>query len=240
MGRREVLHVVRALHVLDDVSPAGSSKGLNGVELAFFHARGIPTLDNGHTFAGVDLIWPDGVTREVADTLHWVRFAVNGHLIGFHSLLNSFTELIQGHVNTSTADACVCGLPRSLQQRLKGGVEAHCPGAVNDAAVDLGTKIDLHNIPFLEHRLVPAVWSEVSCAVVDGAACWKTDASLEAALLDQVAVLLLEALAHVNELDSRLDPALSPASDLPVHLGSMSDFVVEVALETLHGTKLFT
>ena len=40
----EVLHVVRALEVLADVALAGGAKGLDGVQLALLHLRGLAAL----------------------------------------------------------------------------------------------------------------------------------------------------------------------------------------------------
>ena len=61
VGRVEVLHVVGALEVLDDVAAARGAERLDRVELALLHARRVAALDDWHTFARVDLVRAHGV-----------------------------------------------------------------------------------------------------------------------------------------------------------------------------------
>lgn len=63
LGRRQtqrnvlqvkVAHVMRHVHVVVHDATAGRAERLDGVELVLLHARRFATLDNGHSFAGVD------------------------------------------------------------------------------------------------------------------------------------------------------------------------------------------
>jgi len=65
-----VLHVVRSLHVVVDVTLSGAAKRLDGKEFSFLHARRFSTLHNRHRLSGVDAIRRDGMTVEVPNALH--------------------------------------------------------------------------------------------------------------------------------------------------------------------------
>ena len=55
----------------------------------------------------------------------------------------------------------------------------------------------------------------------------------QSVLLDQSAVALLNLLAHVHQLDSRLDDALRVVAHLSVHLGSMTHIFVQSRVQAL-------
>jgi hypothetical protein len=48
------------------------TKGLDGVLLAFLHARGLTALDNGHRLAGVDAVRLDRVAVQILNRFHGV------------------------------------------------------------------------------------------------------------------------------------------------------------------------
>lgn len=50
----EVLHVMRAIHVVVDLSASSGPEGLDSIELILFHACCFTTLYNRHCFTGMD------------------------------------------------------------------------------------------------------------------------------------------------------------------------------------------
>ena len=53
------------------------------------------------------------------------------------------------------AITCAGGLSNSCNERVVTRVKVHGEGAVDDASIDLGAKVQLHNIIILQHCLVP-------------------------------------------------------------------------------------
>ena len=66
----------------------------------------------------------------------------------------------------------------------------------------LSAEVDLHHVAVLQDRAVAAVRRVVRRDVIDGAAGGEPYAPREARLLHQLAVLVLEQVAHVDELDA--------------------------------------
>ena len=56
---------------------------------------------------------------------------------------------------------------------------------------------------------------------------------VETVLLDELAVHLLDLLAHIDQLDSRLDDALRKVAHLSVHLRRVSHVLVQGGLRAL-------
>ena len=54
MANVEVLHVVRALHVLVDIAAAGAAERLDGVHLVLLHTLLLATFDDRHRLPRVD------------------------------------------------------------------------------------------------------------------------------------------------------------------------------------------
>eukprot|EP00128_Syssomonas_multiformis_P013512 Colp12_sorted_trinity150504_noHs@1692 len=229
----EVAHIMRALPILQHVTPARAAEGLDRVKLAFFHAGGVTVRHDGDGLAAVDLVRRDGVAVQVAAALDRVDGAVDVDLVGLHHLLDGLADLCELHVNAGELQASVGGLLDRVQQGIELGVEGHGEGAVDDAASDLRAEVDLHDVAVLQHCVVSHIRGIVRGHVVDRAARGERNAGIETVLLDELAVHLLDLLAHVHELDSRLDNALREVAHLSVHFRCVSDVLVQGRLSAL-------
>jgi hypothetical protein len=66
------------------------------------------------------------------------------------------------------------------------------------------------------------------------------ESDLQAILLDQASVALLELLAHVTQFDAGLNEALGVRSDLSMHLAGVAHFVVQIVVQrSLLGSVLW-
>ena len=219
-----------------DVPFPRAPEGLDGVELALLHARGVPPPHDGHALSRVNLVRTNGMPVQVADALDWVCLAVELNLVRLHYLLHRGANFPQRHVDAGCGDAGIRRLARRLGQWVKLVVKVHRPRAVDDAAINLRPEIDLHDVALLQHSLVAAIWRVVSRDVVERAARREADAALQATLCNELAVFLLKPLAHVNQLDPRLDEALRIPADLAMHLRRVADAVVQIRLHAVHRT----
>jgi len=147
--------------------------------------------------------------------------------------LNQLAHFVERHVYPTGFDARVGGFAGRVQQRLKLVVKAKRPCAVNDAAIDLSPKVNRHHVAVVEHRVVPTIGGVMRGDVVHAAARGKPNPGGQARLLHQLAVFRLDFLAHVQELDARLDPGLRPAPHLPVHFRRVPHCGVQVFFHPL-------
>mmetsp|Transcript_16786 Transcript_16786/g.53694 ORF Transcript_16786/g.53694 Transcript_16786/m.53694 type:complete len:566 (+) Transcript_16786:740-2437(+) len=224
--RVRVAGVVGALHVLHNEAAAGGTKRLDREHLALLHLGVVGALHDGHALAAVDPVRRNGVAVEIPDALDLVCLAIQLDLVALHHLLDCFADVTQTHVNASGLDARVGRLLDCLQQRVILGVEGNSEGAVDDAAINLGAEIDLHDIVVLQGREIAIVGRVVSSHVVEGDAGGEADARLQAVLLHQPAVHLLQALAEVDQPHAWLDDALRVRPHLAVHLRGQAQRLV--------------
>mmetsp|Transcript_2576 Transcript_2576/g.10224 ORF Transcript_2576/g.10224 Transcript_2576/m.10224 type:complete len:508 (+) Transcript_2576:1079-2602(+) len=225
VGRVNVLHVVRALQVLVHLRAAvDAAEGLDGEKLPCLHAGGVAVGHDGHGLAGVDLVRRDGVAIEVLNGLDRVEPAgLELHFEALHDFLNLRANVAEGHVHARGADSRLSGLAHSLEEGVKAGIERDRPRGVDDVAVDLRAKVHLHHIAGTELSVVAAVGRVVCRHVVETAAGGEGDAALQAALADQLPVLVLERLAHVPQLDAGLDQRRGEGASLAMHFGAFTE-----------------
>ncbi len=74
----------------------------------------------------------NGVSVQVAYTLHLICLAAESDFIGFHGLLNGLTDVTQPGVNPSLTDPSIGGGFHGLHQLVVLGVKGQGEGAVND------------------------------------------------------------------------------------------------------------
>jgi hypothetical protein len=222
------LCVMTALHVLSDVALSGGAKGLNGKCLALFHLGLIASLYDRHALCSVDGPLSDVVAVQVANTLDREGLASDLALVRFHSFLDGGANVGHADVDAGFSDTSICGVLDGCQQVVVGGVEGHGEGTVDDATVDVGTEIDLHDISLLEDGLVAGVGSVVGGAVVDAQTSGETHASsdvvalLETLMAGQVTYAILDALSDFGKRLTGLDVLLGPLADLSVDFGGVA------------------
>ncbi|KAI6748728.1 hypothetical protein HG531_007675 [Fusarium graminearum] len=243
------LRVVRRLHIVPDVSVAGTAKGLNGKNVALFHLGLVVALDDGHGLGAVDAVGENIVSCEVADTLDGVCGSVDLNLETLHGLLNNTSNLADAGVNASLADTGVGRLLDGLEEVVVLVVEGHSKGRVDNTAVDMDTEIDLHDVLLLQNHLVTGVRGVMRGAVVETKTAGETHTSLETVTLLESRVSSESTNTILNTLGDRgqglsgLDVLLSPLAHLAMNLGSLAVIgkevgvkVIEMALLLVGGT----
>lgn len=85
---------------------ACASKGLNGIELSLLHLGGLPSLDNGHALAIVDLVGPYVVAAQIPAALDLVGLATNFTLVGLHDFLYGCPNVTQPDIYASLFHTC--------------------------------------------------------------------------------------------------------------------------------------
>lgn len=78
---------------LHDVSPPRAPEGLDGEQLALFHASGVTPLNDGDVLSCVDFVGADAVAVQVADALDRVGGSVDLHFVALHHLLDGRADL---------------------------------------------------------------------------------------------------------------------------------------------------
>ena len=96
----------------------------------------------------------------------------------------------------------------------------------------------LHTSPYCSTVLSPELGVQCAATWLSGAARRKGDARLEAVLLHQRAVQVLELLAYVGHEHARFDHRLHVLAHLPMALGRRSDLLVRDVVEPLELTLL--
>jgi len=240
VGRVEAAHVVAAFASFTGIALSSGSKGLDGVNLSFLHLAGFLALGDGDRLSGVDAVWLDAVTIEVGDALDLEDLSVDLDFSGFHHLLDDASNLRETSVDSCRLDSSVGGSLDGLKKAIEHWVEGDCEGTIDDAAIDLGAKVDLHDIVLSQDGVVTIVWGVVGGHVVQTASGGKGDSSLEPLSLKEFPVLGLEFLAEIDQFDAWLDVSLGVFADLTMDLGSLSEIIVNRRVDQLSVPLLLT
>lgn len=126
----------------------------------------------------MDGIWPYRMSTKVFDRFYLISLVSNLYLVRLHHLLNCCTDVTQTHVDSSSLNAFIRGLFSRSQKVIINRIKRHSKGAINNVAIDLGSKIDLAHIIIIENSVVARVWSVMCCTFVDTTACWEPNALL--------------------------------------------------------------
>jgi hypothetical protein len=82
----------------------------------------------------VDLVRVDRMTTEISHSLDWIGRPIDGHLIGFHHLLDRLSDLTHLDIDSSASDASVRGILHSCEQIVELRIEGHSPSTIDNAA----------------------------------------------------------------------------------------------------------
>lgn len=244
-----------------DVSLAGTAKGLNGKYLAFFHFSLIAPFDDRDALAPVNLPGGNVVASQVSDGLDRICLSVEFHLVALHGFLDGCANITDANVNASFLrscehrsrsfnaerylDSCIRGILDGREKVVINRVPRHGEGAVDNPAVEMDSKVDLHNIILVQHHLVAGVWRIVSRAIVPAQSCRKCNTALDvvslfqAQMACQVAGAVLNALCNLSDCHARLDVLLRPLPDLSVDLCALAKIADEIAIHAVKVALLF-
>mmetsp|Transcript_27562 Transcript_27562/g.42200 ORF Transcript_27562/g.42200 Transcript_27562/m.42200 type:complete len:207 (-) Transcript_27562:401-1021(-) len=176
------------------------------------------------------------MTIQISNTLNWISFTVQFHLITLHYLLNCLTDIAETHVNTCRGNSHLSRFLDSLQERIVPWIEAHCPCRINNTSINLTPKVHLHDIIILQYRIITRIGRVMCRHMVQTASCWKSNTSPEPIFLNQFTIFIFEHLTHVRKFNTWLDEGLGIGSYLPMNLGSLTDLGVYVLLQAIMGT----
>ena len=232
-------------HIISNISFACATERLNGKGFTLFHLGLVAALDNRHRLPAVNAIPADAMPVQVADALDRVALATNLALVALHDLLNGSTNVRHAYVNASLLDTGVGGILARIDQIVVGRVEMHGEGRIDNAAVDVHTKVDLHDVLLLEDHLVAGIRGVVGSAVVDAQAGGEAHAALERVTLFEAlmpregAHRVLDALSNLGQSHARLNPFLCPLAHLAMHLGAPAVVGQEVLVHAVEMALLF-
>ena len=231
--------LLQVTHIVSHVALAGTTEGLDGEHFAFLHLGLVGALDDGDTLAAVDDMLVNVVTVEVPDTLDGVHGSVEFDLVALHRLLDGGADVTHADVNARLADTRVGGILDGLQQRIVHRVEGHGEGTVDNAAVEVRAKVDLHDVAVVEHHLVAGIRGVVRGAVVDAETAGETHTALDVVTLLQALVAgqctdrILDALRDLRQGLAGLDVLLRILADLTVHFGTLAVLLQEVIVHAV-------
>lgn len=146
---------------------------------------------------------------------------------------------VLGQKGRTYADTSVGSILDGRQERVIHRVKSHGESTVDDAAVDVGTEIDLHDITLLQHHLVASVGGVVGSAVVNAETTGETHTTLEVITFLKTLVTgqgtdgFFNALRDLGEGLTRLNGLLRILTNLTVHLSSLTVLLQEVILHAV-------
>jgi len=91
-------------NIVPEMGFACTAKGLNGKDIALFHALIGLGLDKRDLLVSMNAITQDVMTGDVADCFDWDGFAVQLNFIALHDFLNHLTDMIYPGIDTSLLD----------------------------------------------------------------------------------------------------------------------------------------
>merc|ERR1712072_363503 len=154
------LGVMRRLHVITHDTLASGAKRLDSVDFALLHLLVGVALDDWHTLATattVDGVLADRMAVQISNRLNGIRLSIDLALITLHSFLNVATDLTQSRIDTGSADTGVCRILDSSEEIVVLRFEGHRESGVDDATLQMHTKVDLHDIFLLQCHFVAGV-----------------------------------------------------------------------------------
>mmetsp|Transcript_15524 Transcript_15524/g.23281 ORF Transcript_15524/g.23281 Transcript_15524/m.23281 type:complete len:248 (-) Transcript_15524:422-1165(-) len=169
------LHVMRTLSIFMHKSLTRRSKCLDCIKLILLHFGGRTSPHNGNTLSSVNTVLTNRMSIEVTDRLDFVRFTLDFNFIRLHGFLNCSANIAQAHINSCLFDTSVGRILDSLQKVVIDWIKSHCKRTINNAAIDLGSKINFHHVTLFQHCLVASIGRVMGSTMVDRTSCWKTN-----------------------------------------------------------------
>ena len=139
---------------------------------------------------------------QISYRFNLVHLAIKLDFIAFHDFLYCFSNITYPYINTSCLDPSICCVFNCLQQLIKLGIKSYCECAVYQKPSDMGSKVDLANIVFLQNGLVTWVWCIMSCTMVERAAGRECLTCFNAISFNESSVCLFNLIAQIYQLNS--------------------------------------
>mmetsp|Transcript_873 Transcript_873/g.1437 ORF Transcript_873/g.1437 Transcript_873/m.1437 type:complete len:315 (-) Transcript_873:36-980(-) len=187
----------------------------------------------------MNLMLSDRMSIEVANALDGIRLTIQLHLKTLHDFLNGFANIAQTHIDTCRLDALIRRFLDGLQQGIVLGVERYSPRRINDAPINLCSKVHLHDIIIAQHGIITRIGSIMRRDVIETATGRKANTTVQTSLHDELTVLILQSFAHVRELNAGLDERMSVRTHLSMDFGGVANLGVQVFRDAFHISQLF-
>ena len=97
-------------YVISEISFASGAEGFDGEHIAFFHALGCPSLDEGDLFVAMDLVAQDVMASDVPNRFDRDDLSVELDFVALHYFLDCLTDVIDPGI-----DAGFLGVYLALQ-----------------------------------------------------------------------------------------------------------------------------
>lgn len=106
----KVFHVVRAVPFLFHITFSCRAECFYCIQLTFLHLYICIGFYAGYWLTSMNLVWIDWMAVQVLYCLHLMHFTIDLNFIGFHRLLNLFTNFRKSSINTSLFNTRVGGI----------------------------------------------------------------------------------------------------------------------------------
>lgn len=156
----------RKTYIIANITLSSATKGLNGESFTFLHLCLVTSLDNRHRLAAVNGKVSNRMSVQVPNALDRQHLALNFYLVTLHDLLDGGANVAHADIDTSLLDTSICGGFARIDEIVVYGVKSDGKGTVDDTAVDVDTKVDLHDILIVDNHFVARIRGVVRRAVV--------------------------------------------------------------------------
>ena len=130
-------------YVVSNITLSCATERFDSKCLAFFHLCLVTALDDGHGLAAMNGVVANGMTVKVPYALDGQHLSLDLHLVTLHDFLDGSADIAHANIDTGLLDTSIgsglAGVDQVVVYRVKGQSE----GAVDNATVDVYTKIDL-------------------------------------------------------------------------------------------------
>ena len=194
----------------------------------------------------MDLPPTDAVPVQIPNASDRIRLAVDLALVTLHRFLDRGADVTHADVDSCFFDPCIRGVFHRCEEVVVDGVECDCPRRVHDSSIDVDTKVNFHDVLFLQDCLVTGIGGVVCGDMVEVQPRGKADSTfdvvafLKAWMARQRAHTVLYALSDLREGFARLDELfLRPLPHLSVHFGTIPVVGQEVGIHAVEVTLFF-
>lgn len=174
------------------------------------HLGLVVVLHDGYRLTSVDPVLVNGVAIEVPHGSNSISLTPDIDLVTLHHLLDGCTDITQPDIDARLPDTRIGGILSSLQQLIIDGIEGDREGAIYDPPIDVRPEVNLADllvyvidtyIIILDGGVVARIGCVMSRHIIQGAPGGERYTGIQAALLHQVSVHVLQPLTHIDQSD---------------------------------------
>ena len=138
------------------------------------------------------------MTTKVLNRFDIISGIPDGDLMRFHDFLNGCSDISESDINSSSLYTFIGGLFDSGEEVIESWIKGYCESTIDDISINLGTKIDLHDIVFSQNSVIARIWSIMCGTIVNTTTSWESNTSFESAGLYQSSIRFFDVLAQID------------------------------------------